>query len=90
MKHVLIILMLFLLVGCSPKVTPVKRSFPPAPPSLQQECPNLKLIPEETNKLSEVLSVISTNYGTYHECKIKVESWIEWYKKQKQIFESVK
>jgi hypothetical protein len=36
------------------------------------------------------LIVVTNNYTIYHECKIKVETWQQWYKEQKQIFESVK
>jgi hypothetical protein len=45
---------------------------------------------EPTTKLSEVVSVVAKNYGQYQECQIKSETWVEWYKTQKQIFESVK
>ena len=30
------------------------------------------------------------NYAEYHKCRIKVDSWIEWYDSQRKIFESVK
>lgn len=78
------------LISCTKTVVPVKRNFPPAPPSLQQECPDLHLIPDGTTKLSEVLTVVTTNYSEYHVCKFKVESWNAWYTQQKQIFESIK
>ena len=52
-----------------------------------EKCPELKQT-EATTKMSDVLKVVSENYSTYHECTIKVETWIDWYKAQKQIFES--
>jgi len=76
-----------MLAGCL--VTPVKRNFPEVPKELVEACPDLKTVPE-TEKLSEVLKVVTNNYGQYHECRIKVDTWIEWYNTQKQIFESVK
>jgi hypothetical protein len=36
------------------------------------------------------LQPITINYNTYYECAIKTDAWIEWYQKQKHIFESVK
>jgi len=30
------------------------------------------------------------NYGTYYECAVKTDAWIEWYQKQKIIFENIK
>jgi hypothetical protein len=34
--------------------------------------------------------VVAANYGAYHECKNKLDAWIEWHKQQKQISDSVK
>lgn len=75
-----------LLTGCL--VTPVKRNFPEVPPEIMIACPDLKTV-EPTEKLSEVLKVVVDNYGQYHECRAKVDAWVEWYKTQKHIFESV-
>ena len=41
-------------------------------------------------KTAELLSTVTENYGTYHEVTSKLKAWQEWYKEQKQIFESVK
>jgi hypothetical protein len=87
MKKLLLILPIILLTGCL--ATPVKRNFPEVPKELIEACPALKKT-EPTEKLSEVLKVVVDNYGQYHECKIKVDTWVEWYKTQKDIFESVK
>lgn len=88
MKRLLVIVpLMFLLSGCL--VTPVKRNFPEVPKELMEACPDLKQT-EQTEKLSEVIRVVTENYSQYHECRIKVDTWMEWYKTQKQIFESVK
>ena len=68
----------------------VKRNFPDVPEDLKVACPDLREIDPNTTKLSEVVSVVSSNYGQYHECRIKTDAWIEWYNSQKQIFDSVK
>jgi hypothetical protein len=83
-----LLLVPLLLAGCLS--TPVKRNFPEIPADLKTACPALKEIDPTTTKLSTVVEVVSSNYGDYQECKIKVDSWIEWYNTQKTIFESVK
>ena len=88
MKRLLLLIPALLLTGCLVS-TPVKRNFPEVPKELMEACPDLKKT-ESTEKLSEVLKVVVDNYGQYHECKIKVDTWAEWYKIQKDIFESVK
>jgi hypothetical protein len=87
MKNIILASLIFL-TGCSATV-PVKRNFPSVPEELLVSCTELKEVPE-TIKLSEVISVVVDNYGQYHQCAIKSEGWIEWYKSQKEIFESVK
>lgn len=88
MKKLLLLIPIVLLTGCL-TTTPVKRNFPEVPQELMEACPDLKKT-EQTEKLSEVIRVVTENYSQYHECRIKVDTWMEWYKTQKQIFESVK
>ncbi len=88
MKRLLLLMPVVLLTGCL-VTTPVKRNFPEVPKELMEACPDLKKT-DPTEKLSEVLKVVVDNYSQYHECKIKVDTWAEWYKTQKDIFESVK
>lgn len=87
MKRLALFLAVVMLVGCS--TVPVARKFPDAPKELMESCPDLKQT-QSTSKLSEVLTVVVENYGQYHECKIKADSWMQWYKTQKQIFNTVK
>ena len=86
MKKLLICL---LLTGCSTAV-PVKRNFPDVPQVLKTACPELKEVEEGTVKLTDILAVVTENYSQYHECKITVDAWIDWYNQQKKIFEEVK
>jgi hypothetical protein len=85
MKWACLLLIVFL-TGC---VAPVKREFPKVPELLMAKCPELLDVPP-TQKLSEVLTVVTKNYGQYQECAIKVDTWILWYNEQKKIFDSVK
>ena len=75
---------IILLTGCS-TVVPVKQKFPPATQSLMIACPDLTEV-METEKLSDVLSVVTKNYSEYHQCRFKVDAWIEWYNNQYQEF----
>lgn len=83
----LMILPLFLLAGCAIHAVPVAPKFPEAPATLQEKCADLKEATEGMS-LTEFTKVVIENYSLYHECKIKVEGWNEWYTKQKAIFES--
>jgi hypothetical protein len=80
------LLLIIMLTGC---VTPVARNFPSIPESLKTKCENLSDTPL-TDKLSVVLSVVTKNYSQYQECSAKVDIWLEWYSKQKKIFDTVK
>jgi hypothetical protein len=86
--RIAILLLPLLLAGCLS--TPVAETFPEVPAELLVACPDLKLVDPNTTKLSEVVGIVAGNYGQYQECKIKVDTWIEWYKHQKEIFNSVK
>lgn len=83
------IILAFLATGCSTAV-PVKRTFPAAVDELKVSCPDLKEVPEGTTELSKTLDVVVQNYGQYKECQLKVDQWIDWYDKQKKIFNEVK
>lgn len=87
MKVFLVIFFSLFLVGCS---VPIKRSFPEIPQKLLEPCEKLQKLEEKDLPITEFLRTVVTNYRYHHECSIKVEYWQEWYKKQKQIFESVK
>ena len=87
MRKLFLLIPVLLLSGCL--ATPVKRTFPDVPEDLKVACPDLAML-EPTTKLSEVVSVVVKNYGQYQQCQIKIDTWIEWYKTQKEIFESVK
>ena len=87
MKYTLLLLPL-LLTGCF-KSIPVKMNFPDAPSEMKVACPDLRQV-KENAEMSDVLEVVASNYGTYHECKNKVDAWIEWHKQQKQISDNIK
>jgi hypothetical protein len=84
---VALFIMLLLLAGCS-TVVPVTVSFPEKP-SNSGACPALATVTDEV-KLSELTTAVAKNYSAYHECAVKVDTWNEWYERQKKIFESVK
>lgn len=85
--RVVSLFLVLLLTGCLQ--TPVKRNFPDAPDVLKEKCPALEKVKDDV-KLSELTKTIAINYTTYYDCQVKVDAWIEWYKVQKEIFDSVK
>jgi hypothetical protein len=88
MKKLLAFIPVVLLTGCLN--TPVSRHFPAVPEELKTACPSLEQVDPATTKLSEVVRVVTDNYTQYHECRVKVDAWIEWYQTQRAIFDSVK
>jgi hypothetical protein len=89
MKAIIILSLVVVLSGCATTV-PVKPKFPESVPGLMEPCPELKQIPAEITKLSETISIVTKNYGSYHECSAKVNTWIEWYVEQKKIYDKIK
>jgi len=89
MKKLFLLLPVILLTGCL-KSVPVKMDFPSVPEEMKQACPDLKQTQENETKLSKVIEVVVENYTQYHECKLKIDAWIEWHKQQKQISDSIK
>jgi len=84
-----VVLLSLLLVGCS-TVVPVTQKFPEAPGNVAMTaCPQLQKLTEDA-KLSDISKTVSVNYGTYYECAVKTDAWIEWYQKQQQIFNNIK
>jgi hypothetical protein len=79
-----------LLTGCIDLMPVTKMKFPEVPQELKDACPDLKDVNPNTKKISEVLPIVVENYGTYYQCKIRVDAWIEWYNTQKEINDSVK
>lgn len=86
----LFVISLLALTGCSTTV-PVTAKFPKPPEKsgAMVACPQLQSL-EADPKISDVSKTINLNYGTYYECAVKLDTWIEWYHAQKLIFESVK
>ena len=85
MKYLL--LSCLLLGGCT--TVPVVAKFPEPPGQVSlSACVDLQKL-EESAKLSDISKTIANNYTKYYECSIKNETWIEWYKTQKRLFEKV-
>jgi len=83
-----ILVLAILLAGCS--TAPVVMKFPEAPQALMEKCEDLEKVPPDTKQLSVTAEVVIRNYSRYHQCRIKVEEWQEWYNSNKKIYESVK
>lgn len=88
MKLVIIPLLAVFLSGCLATV-PVARKFPDIPPVLENSCEPLKQVPE-TDKLSETLVTVTENYSLYYQCSLLVDTWQDWYRQQREIFDGVR
>lgn len=83
----LILILLILLASCSSTV-PVTQKFPTAPELLQEPCSKLQTITGEKISIVDFTKTVTANYTLYHECSAKNSAWLEWYQKQKRVFES--
>ena len=84
------IFFLAMCTGCSTTV-PVTAKFPEVPARLLEQCPEkLQTIEGDKINIVDFTKVVVTNYGTYYECAVKNDAWIEWYNTQKKIFNEVK
>lgn len=83
----LVFVLLLLLAGCSTTV-PVARNFPTAPELLQEPCQELKKLTGDRISIIDYTKTVTANYTLYHECAAKNSAWLDWYQKQKSIFEN--
>ena len=85
---ILAILAALSLSACT-TVVPVTAKFP-EPPGLQAQkpCPQLQKLTDKP-QLSDVAKTVTVNYTEYYTCAVKTDAWIEWYAKQKIIFEGL-
>lgn len=81
-------LCVLLLTGCTTVPVPVTVKFPSPPEKAgaMTTCEELKKLKQDP-VLSDVSRTVNENYSTYYGCVIKVDTWIEWYQIQKNIFE---
>jgi hypothetical protein len=84
-----IIFIATLISACSTTV-PVARRFPEAPEVLMQPVPDLRAIPPDTSELSVLIDNANENYTSYRILKEKYQAWQQWYREQKDNFDSVK
>lgn len=86
MKHTIAILTVFL-AGCT--TVPVTVKFPEVPRELTESCQELKKVEGDKVLMTDLLEVVVENYTLFHKCSIKNEAWNEWYKKQKELYNSL-
>lgn len=75
-----------LLAACSTAV-PLTQNFPDAPDMLKEKCPELKIIVGERVSIVDFTKTVSENYTTYYQCAGRTDAWIDWYNRQKKIWE---
>lgn len=84
MKYLLVLLS-FVIAGCT--TIPARPKWPDSP-----EVGLCELLAEakSSEKLSDLLMTVTSNYGRYHECAARVDAWETWYKEQKRIYNESK
>lgn len=89
MKH-LIVTAALALTACTTGV-PVSQQFPDPPEraGAYKTCGDLKTL-TPSPVLSDVSRTVADNYAAYHECRLKLDIWLEWYQIQRSIFEKAK
>jgi uncharacterized lipoprotein YmbA len=88
MKKLLLFCVAITLSGCATTV-PVTAKFPDAPEILLADCEKLEKIGKDKVLFSEFLKTVVGNYNKYHMCAAQNAAWKEWYKQQKEIFNSI-
>lgn len=88
MKKLFLIFSVVIMAGCT--TVPVTMKFPDPPETeTAKPCVPLKKLNDQA-ELSDVAKTVFGNYTEYHLCSLKVDTWIEWYTKQKAIYERLK
>jgi hypothetical protein len=87
MKRILFALSFVLLTGCV--TVPSSQKFPNNIDVLMQEPPELQEVTPGASA-TEVFNVVIINYGTYYEVANKLKGWQEWYRIQKENYNSNK
>ena len=86
MKYLIILSAVFL-ASCTTPV-PLTPRFPEAPATLLKSCPKqLETVEGDNVTIVDFTKTVVKNYGTYHECSSKYDSWIEWYQTQKKLWD---
>ena len=88
MKKLVILVTAVLLAGC--QSVPIVPKWPDVPKELLEQCPDLKTVDPQNDKLSAVLENVADNYKQYYDCKSDKNDWIEWYNGQKKIWDKLK
>ena len=57
---------------------------------MTEKAPELKPVPADKKEFTDLLENVNENYGQYYDVREKYNAWIEWYRAQKEIFESIK
>lgn len=81
MKKLILLVPTFFLTGC----LSVAPKFPELPDDIAKSCPELREA-EKSQEMSKLLDTVVQNYGTYYECRVKIDAFLEWHKQQKEIF----
>lgn len=74
-----------LTTGCASTTVPVTMNFPQAPEPLLMKPEKLDTLPEDADKLSDILDNSTVNYGKYRELQLKFFQWQRWYNTNRRL-----
>lgn len=82
---IIAIIVLLLTTGCASTKVPVTMDFPQAPEPILLEPETLDTLPEDADKLTDILENSTVNYGKYRELKVKYIQWQRWYNTNRKL-----
>lgn len=78
MKYCLLTILVGLTTGCT--AISIGKPWPTQQDTyLLESCSQLLEIEKGKYSMAEIVDIVEANYGKWHECKIKTDSWIKWY-----------
>lgn len=84
MKIIIAAVLTLLLSGCV--AVPIQQKWPSIPKDLEEACPPLLTIQQESVEIVEFMEIVVKNYNLYNNCMIINQGWTKWYNEQKEIY----
>jgi len=86
MKKLLILLFVVTIAGCANNTVPVTLKWPTASDEMLAPPTDLTPLPEDKRTLTDMIENANDNFAQYYLLKERVETWIQWYNTNKNIY----
>ena len=90
MKKLLVILFVVAMTGCANNNVPVTLKWPTASDEMLAPAPDLTPLPDDKRTLTDLIENANDNFAQYYLLKERVETWIQWYNTNKNIYGEAK